>query len=362
MRLYSLRMTHEDFMRRAIDLAYLGQGLVSPNPMVGAVLVHQGSILGEGFHAGYGQVHAEVAALQTVSDAQRGLIPESTLYVSLEPCAHQGKQPPCANRIVAERIKKVVIATLDPYKEVQGRGLEILQQAGVAVEVGCMEQEARWLARRFFTVQERSRPYIILKWAQSAEGYFAPLSNARKQLSNAFSMELLHQWRRQEAAIMVGYKTALIDNPKLTNRSGSGLQPLRIVLDRTLALATTHHLMQDDAATWIINAKKEQPGLKYFKQADFGDKLLPNLLQDLKHHGHNSLIVEGGAQLLQAFIDGGLWDEARVIHTPVTLGKGLAAPLLKDAELMAQEHLDTDLLHVYQPSDRLISFVPGMRL
>lgn len=349
-------------MLRAIDLAQLGKGRVSPNPLVGAVLVHEGRIIGEGFHAACGDVHAEVAALNSVSEQNKILIPDATLYVTLEPCAHQGKQPPCAHRILQEGIKEVIVATQDPFKEVQGRGIKILRDGGVEVELGILENGARWMARRFLTTQTLNRPYIILKWAESAEGFFAPLREERKQLSNRFSMELVHQWRAEESSILVGYKTALIDNPKLTNRSGKGLHPLRIVLDRTLALPLSHYLLDDERPTWILNTAKEEAGLKHFKKMAFDDSLLPTLLQDLKAAGKNSLIVEGGAQLLQAFINFNLWDEARIFRTAVSLDSGIASPRLSSAQLVFQTAIDTDNLSVFQHRNCAFPYVDGMKL
>jgi diaminohydroxyphosphoribosylaminopyrimidine deaminase/5-amino-6-(5-phosphoribosylamino)uracil reductase len=188
----------EQYMRRAIELAIRGAGYASPNPMVGAVLVHNGRMIGEGFHAAYGDVHAEVACLQNVAAADRHFIRESTMYVTLEPCAHQGKQPPCARRLVQEGIPRVVIAVADPFPEVNGKGTTILREAGIEVEVGCCHDEARRMCRRFLSVHECGRPYIILKWAQSADGYFAPADGSRYQLSNTFSQALVHKWRTEE--------------------------------------------------------------------------------------------------------------------------------------------------------------------
>lgn len=350
-------------MLRALDLAQIGKGRVSPNPMVGAVLVHQGRIIGEGFHAAYGEVHAEVAAIDSVAKCDQHLIPDATLFVTLEPCAHQGKQPPCAQRIVQEGIKTVIVATLDPYTKVQGKGIQILRDAGIEVTLGILENKARWMARRFLTTQTLDRPYIILKWAESAESFFAPLAEERKQLSNHFSMELVQQWRAEEAAILVGYKTALIDNPKLTNRSGKGLQPLRVVLDRRMSLPNSHHLLQDEHPTWILNSELEnEMGTKHFRKMDFDKSLLPSLLHDLKMAGKNSLIVEGGAQLLQAFIDVNLWDEARVFRTSISLEKGLESPTLSSAQLLFQTEIDTDCLNIFQNRNSAFPYSDGMKL
>ncbi len=353
-------MHDEQFMQRATALAHHGSGHVAPNPMVGAVLVHDGRIIGEGWHAVYGNVHAEVACLQSVRDEDRHLIPQSTMYVTLEPCAHQGRQPPCANRLVKEGIRRVVIAVEDPFLQVSGKGIAILKDAGIEVSTGICRPEARWMCRRFLTVQERNRPYIILKWAQSADGYFAPADGSRQQLSNTFSQTLVHKWRTEESAIMVGYNTALADNPQLTARSWPGKQPLRIVLDRQLGLPITHYLLEDSTETWIINEREEQINdLTSRIQIPFNQNLLPTLLDRLKAANKTSLFVEGGARLLQSFIDAGLWDEARVFTAPVTLRDGIAVPHLTNAKHLFITPVGNDTLDLYQPVTTSSSYQTG---
>ncbi len=342
-------MQDADFMRRAIVLAHHGSGHVSPNPMVGAVLVYEGRIIGEGWHARYGDVHAEVACLQSVLEADRHLIPQSTMYITLEPCAHQGKQPPCAQRLVLEGIKRVVIGADDPFPQVSGRGISILKESGADVETGCCKEEARWLTRRFLSVHEAGRPYIILKWAQSADGYMAPADGGRFQLSNHFSQTLVHRWRTEESAIMVGYNTALADNPQLTARLWDGPQPLRIVLDRGISLPAKHKLLDGSTPTWIINEQAEREGTTSYTKLPFDEQLLPALLQRLKVVGKNSLFVEGGARLLNSFIAAGLWDEARVFTTPKILGDGVPAPLINGATRASDTAVGDDALQLWRP-------------
>lgn len=350
-------------MRRAIQLALRGSGRVSPNPLVGAVLVHEGRIIGEGWHAAYGDIHAEVACLQNVAETDKALIPQSTMYVTLEPCAHQGRQPPCAQRIVAEGIPRVVVAVQDPFPEVSGKGIAILEAAGIEVKTGICGQEARWMCRRFLAAQELRRPYVVLKWAESAEGFFAPADGSRHQLSNHFSQTLVHRWRAEESAIMVGHRTALADNPRLTARAWQGPQPLRIALDRQLSLPQTHHLLDGSTETWIINEHHNATkGLTVFAQLPFDENLLPALLQRLLAAGRNSLFVEGGAALLQSFINEKLWDEARVFRTSQILGNGLRAPVLTETFRALQVPVADDELHLYQPAGTNMPYAKGALL
>jgi len=352
-------MVDEDFMQRAIELAYHGNGYVSPNPMVGAVLVHNDRIIGEGFHAFYGDVHAEVDCFRHVAAADIPLIRQSTMYVTLEPCTHRGKQPPCAHRLIQERIKHVVIAMQDPFPAVSGKGIEMLREAGIEVRVGTCNEAARWMCRRFLNVQENNRPYVVLKWAESADGYMAPADGTRLQLSNIFSQAMVHKWRTEESAIMVGYNTALTDNPRLTSRYWKGPQPLRIVLDETLKLPEAHHLLDNSTPTWIVNERKETEGMTRHLQLKFDDNLLPDLMQQLKKAGKNSLLVEGGAKLLNNFIAAGLWDEARVFKTKKMIGLGLAAPLLTHAKHSLETMVGDDTLHLYQREGNTFPYING---
>jgi diaminohydroxyphosphoribosylaminopyrimidine deaminase/5-amino-6-(5-phosphoribosylamino)uracil reductase len=347
---------HERFMRRAIDLASRGAGRVAPNPMVGAVLVHEDRIIGEGWHTQYGDPHAEVECLNSVAPEDKPLISESTMYVTLEPCAHQGRQPPCAWRIVKEGIRKVVVGVDDPFPEVAGKGIAILREHGIDVTTGVCEEEARWMTRRFLHTQTKDRPYVILKWAQSADGFIAPSDCARFQLSNHFSQTIVHKWRTEESAIMVGYQTALGDNPQLTARFWSGSQPLRIALDRFLRLPLMHHLLDDSTPTWLVNILEDSEGTTQRVRSSFESDMLPILLQRLKEAGKNSVIVEGGARLLNNFIAEGLWDEARIIVTPKRLRAGLLAPVLPRCKAAWKTNLGDDQLCLFFPPDAGTAF------
>ncbi len=318
------------FMERALYLARLGAGSVAPNPLVGAVLVHEGKIIGEGWHREYGQAHAEVNCINSVTPEDRHKIRESTLYVTLEPCAHFGKTPPCAALIIRHKIPEVVIACVDTFSEVAGKGIKLLEDAGIAVTVGVLEQEARWVNRRFFTFHEKKRPYILLKWAESADGFIAPENGRKVMLSNALVQRYVHKMRHEEAAIMVGYHTAFADDPFLTDRFFGTRQPLRIVYDPDDALPGQLHLKTDGHKTIIYNHKRaaENDHCSYILLEQPPVNPLEALIADLHQRGINSLIVEGGAKTLESFISGGLWDEAHVIRTPVVIDRGTPAPHL----------------------------------
>jgi diaminohydroxyphosphoribosylaminopyrimidine deaminase / 5-amino-6-(5-phosphoribosylamino)uracil reductase len=316
----------EKFMLRAIELAEMGRGKVSPNPMVGCVLVHDGQIIGEGFHEFYGGPHAEPNAIASVS--QKELIPESTAYVSLEPCAHWGKTPPCANLLVKEGVKKVVIGALDSNPLVGGKGINILKTGGIEVVSGILASKVRAQNIRFFTYMEKQRPYIILKWAQTRDNFIAKNNYDSKWISNVYSRQLVHKWRSQEDAIMVGTQTAKYDNPRLNVRDWNGKNPLRIVIDRTLSLDSDLHLFDQSQATICYNQIKSEVlnNLEWVKlQMGFE---IEHILEDLFAKKIQSIIVEGGAQLLNKFIQLELWDEARVIVGMNEFGTGISAPLI----------------------------------
>ena len=316
-------------MARCLELARLGAGAVAPNPLVGAVLVHQDRIIGEGYHQRYGSAHAEVNCVQQVSAELRHLIPESTLYVSLEPCAHQGKTPPCTDLIVRENISRVVIGCRDPFPGVNGRGIERLRNAGVAVVCGILEKECVELNRRFFTSFEQGRPYVVLKWAQSADEFIAGKNFTPVAISNAVTNRLVHRWRSEEAAILVGTQTALSDNPALSNRYWTGAQPLRLVIDKNLSLPSTARLLDNSLPTCVFNARKDAVASNIrFVQLEFGaGSILPRLLGFLHQQQIRSVLVEGGARLHNSFLEENLWDEARVITaTDCILGEGVEAP------------------------------------
>lgn len=351
------------YMMRCLQLAQLAKGHTAPNPMVGAVLVHNGRIIGEGWHQQYGQAHAEVNCIESVHPDHRHLIPSSTMYVSLEPCAHHGKTPPCAVRLVAEKVQKVVIANVDPFAKVSGRGISILQENNTSVDTGMLEAEGWWLNRRFFCTHLLHRPYIILKWAQTPEGYIAPKDGSRFQITNAHSMQLVHRWRTEEGAILIGTNTALNDDPQLTARTWEGRQPLRIVLDKTLKLPQHLKIFDNSVHTWIINEKEDRiDGNITYKQMLFDSTLLQRISTALHQAGILSLIVEGGAALLNSFIHDGLWDEARIFTGAVSLPDGIAAPHIKNAVPAFTTVLEKDILQVYTHSTSKFPYAPGMEL
>jgi diaminohydroxyphosphoribosylaminopyrimidine deaminase/5-amino-6-(5-phosphoribosylamino)uracil reductase len=315
-------------MHRCLQLARMGAGHVAPNPMVGAVLVYKDRIIGEGYHQQYGQAHAEVNCIRSVEEKETQWISSSTLYVSLEPCAHHGKTPPCADLIIANHIPKVVIACRDSYKEVAGKGIEKLQAAGVQVTVGVLQTEALELNKAFFTFHQRQRPYIILKWAQSSDKKIAATGHQRIFISNDIVNRLVHQWRSETASILVGTNTALKDDPALTTRLVSGKNPVRLVIDRDLKLPKTLQLFDGTVKTMVFNGQKDVTGemICYFK-TDINN--IASMLDILYRQNIQSVLVEGGAKLLQSFINAGLWDEARVItNTDLVIGEGVDAPVL----------------------------------
>ncbi len=337
----------EQYMHRCLQLAALGAGDVAPNPLVGAVLVYNGRIIGEGFHAIYGQAHAEVNCLASVADADKTLIPESTMYVSLEPCAHFGKTPPCADRLIAEKVERVVIACRDPFTEVDGKGIEKLQGASVEVTTGVLEKEAAFQNRRFFTFHTKQRPYLVLKWAKSADGFIAR-NGEPTAISNAYTRRLVHKWRSEEAAIMIGKNTALIDNPQLNNRYWFAKSPVRLLVDTHLDLPPALHLFDGSQPTLIFNAiKSEVSGMTEFVQIESGEMQLLQIMQTLYDRNIQSVLVEGGAALLQSFIDAGLWDEARIItNTSLHLGDGVHAPTLGKAISKKPHTLESDNISI----------------
>jgi diaminohydroxyphosphoribosylaminopyrimidine deaminase / 5-amino-6-(5-phosphoribosylamino)uracil reductase len=336
----------EIFMRRALELAALGRGYVSPNPLVGCVIVHDGLIIGEGWHKKYGEAHAEVNAVRDVAD--KTLLQSSTVYVSLEPCSHFGKTPPCADMLIREAVKKVVIANLDSNPLVAGEGMKKLQAAGIEVVTGVLEAEGRELNKRFFTFMERQRPYIMLKWAETADGYIARENFDSKWISNDLSRQWVHKWRAEEDSVLVGVRTAQHDNPKLNVRNWTGRDPVRIVIDRFLKLDRALHVFDGSQRTICYNTVKEEekPNLSFIKISE--QDFLPALVRDLHNRRIQSVIVEGGSQTLQRFIDEGLWDEARIFVAPATFEKGIAAPRLKGT-LITQYEIQTDCLKIYCP-------------
>ncbi len=323
-------MGEEKYMRRCIELAQNGLCHTAPNPMVGAVIVCDGKIIGEGYHVRCGEAHAEVNAIRSVQDA--GLLKRSTLYVSLEPCAHYGKTPPCADLIVEKQIPRIVVGCADPFSKVAGRGIQKLRDAGREVEVGLLEAECRHLIRRFITFHVKKRPYITLKWAESADGY---IDLSREDgvpviLSSPQTSMLAHKRRAEHSAVMVGTRTALLDNPALTVRDWHGPSPARVVLDRRLELPPDLKLFNGEVRTLVVTDRKDLPSININKveyiQVDDWQDLLPQLMSALYGLGLQSLLVEGGHCLLQSLIDAGLWDEGFVERAPRLLGSGVKAP------------------------------------
>jgi diaminohydroxyphosphoribosylaminopyrimidine deaminase / 5-amino-6-(5-phosphoribosylamino)uracil reductase len=342
---------HKIYMQRAIELAELGKGSVSPNPMVGAVVVHEGKIIGEGWHANYGEPHAEPRAILDVLNSfpnGEELLKQSTLYVTLEPCSHYGKTPPCADLIVKYRIPKVVIACRDPFERVNGQGIAKLKDAGVEIIEDVLTPEAAFMNRRFLTRVRQHRPYIILKWAQTANNYFAPKEHAQQWISGTAAKMLAHRWRSEEDAVLVGTNTARIDNPQLTVRDWKGRNPKRVVIDKHLSLSHTLHLFDEQVETIVFNGEKTEWNnkLKYVALENFDLYLPQNILFQLHLMDVQSLIIEGGVKTLQLFIDAGLWDEARVFKAPIYWEDGIKAPELKDIP-QKEEKIGKDMLTTY---------------
>jgi diaminohydroxyphosphoribosylaminopyrimidine deaminase/5-amino-6-(5-phosphoribosylamino)uracil reductase len=334
-------------MRRCLELAQNGFKYVKPNPLVGAVIVHNGQIIGEGYHARFGGAHAEVNAIAQVKDTQT--LGESTLYVNLEPCCHYGKTPPCSDLIIRSGIKKVVIGTRDTFPEVNGRGIAQLRDAGIDVVEGVLEKESQFLNRRFFVYHQYQRPYIILKWAQSADGYMARQDFSSKWISNDYSRLLVHQWRSEEAAILVGYNTALHDNPQLNSRDMSRHNPVRIVLDRENSLQDSV-MLKDGSIPTIVFTQNENVRNDYnleYIVTSFRPDVLPVVVGRALHDRKiQSVIIEGGSSVLKIFMQAGAWDEARVFTGHEYFEGGISAPDL--SSVPAEEYtLVNDKLQVF---------------
>ena len=317
-------MTDEIYMKRCIDLAKKAVGYTYPNPLVGSVIVHNGLIIGEGFHQKAGENHAEINAVNSVKN--KALLKESTIYVSLEPCAHFGKTPPCANKIIETGFKKVVIGTLDSHEKVNGKGKKMIENAGIEVVSGVLETECQELNKRFFTFHQKKRPFIILKWAESGDGFldkdFKPT-----QIGNSLTKQFVHQLRSEEHAILVGTNTALTDNPGLTTREITGRNPVRILIDLDLKVPENFNLYNNEAPTLVFNGVKdsEESNIKLIKIKK--ENFLENLMQKLYENQIQSVIVEGGSFTLQQFIDAEIWDEAIIIKNEnLKLTNGTKAP------------------------------------
>lgn len=335
---------HEQYMHRCLQLAKLGAGNVAPNPMVGAVLVHEGRIIGEGYHREFGEAHAEVNCLASVAEEDRQLIPASALYVSLEPCAHFGKTPPCTDLIIRNKIPEVVIGTRDPFKDVNGKGIEKLKAAGIEVLQDVLKHECIELNRRFFAFHQQHRPYIILKWAQTADGKIGSGTAKRLMISNEYTNRQVHKWRSEEAAILIGTNTALNDDPSLNVRSWKGNDPVRLVIDMDLSLPSSLKIFNRKQRTIVFNTiKHEESGALSYYQVTNDVSLIHQVLNACYRVNIQSILVEGGAKLLQSFIDNDSWDESRVItNNDLFAGTGLTAPVLSNATELRKENIHTD--------------------
>jgi len=329
-------MNELKYMSRCLQLAELGVGYVAPNPMVGAVLVCDDVIIGEGYHRRYGEAHAEPNAINSVKD--KALLEKSTLYVSLEPCSHYGKTPPCANLIVESKIPRVFIGTLDPNPKVAGRGVELMRNAGIEVVVGVLEDECRELNKRFFIFQEEKRPYVLLKWAQTKDGFIdykrSDISEKPLLISNNITMQLTHKMRSENQSILVGANTVLLDNPSLTVRNWIGKSPIRVAIDRQGRIPDNFNLMDGTIQTLVFteNLKPNKPNLEFI-QIDFDSENLKMVLRKLYERNIHSVMVEGGASILNSFIDAGIWDEANIEISPVVLTDGVKAPVINGQEI-----------------------------
>ncbi|WP_242205060.1 bifunctional diaminohydroxyphosphoribosylaminopyrimidine deaminase/5-amino-6-(5-phosphoribosylamino)uracil reductase RibD [Aestuariivivens insulae] len=321
---------HEKYIKRCIEIAKNGLGSTRPNPMVGCVIVHNSTIIGEGFTSAFGGNHAEVNAIHSVLD--QTLLKQATLYVTLEPCSHFGKTPPCSDLIIKHQIPHVVIGCIDDNEKVAGKGIKKLMDAGCNVTVGVLEEACKTHHKRFFTFHNKKRPYIILKWAETNNGFIAPITKNEQKpvwITNAFSRQLVHKWRTEEQAILVGTNTVVQDNPSLTARDWTGKNPIRIVLDKNKSLSKHYNVFNDSAQTIVLQEHAAK---------DISNKLYENQI--------NSIIIEGGAKTLQLFIDANLWDEARVFTGAVTFEEGVKAPKFS-GRLISEKTITTDSLKIY---------------
>lgn len=338
----------QKFMFRCIELAKLGLGNTSPNPIVGCVITHNNKIIGEGYHKKYGEAHAEVNAINAVKNKE--LLKKSTLYVTLEPCSHYGKTPPCADLIVNSKIPRVVISCVDSNPQVSGKGIEILQKADIEVKTGILKDLYEWENRRFFVFHDKKRPYIILKWAKTKDGFIDVIRDNNIQniswITNEACRTLVHKWRTEEQAILIGTNTAKNDNPELTARNYNGKNPLRIVIDRNLILPQNLKVFNKNANTVIITEKTNYPNIvneniKYCS-VNFDNNFEENLLNELYKLNVQSVIIEGGLFTLNSFINKNLWDEARIFTGKIKFEKGLLSPQINGEKLYSEKILDCE--------------------
>jgi diaminohydroxyphosphoribosylaminopyrimidine deaminase/5-amino-6-(5-phosphoribosylamino)uracil reductase len=340
-------MCHEIYIQRCLELAQNGLGSTYPNPMVGSVIVHRGKIIGEGWHQKAGEPHAEVNAINSVKN--KSLLTKSTIFVSLEPCSHFGKTPPCSDLIIQHKIPTVIVGTVDPNDKVAGKGIEKLQKAGIKVKVGVLEKECRELNKRFFTFHTKKRPYIILKWAESVDGFLSPLNKKEQKpvwVTNVYSRQLVHKWRTEEQAILVGTKTVLDDNPQLNARDWFGKNPIRIILDRCGKISEDYVVKKGNQKTIILTEQeiltKDENCI--YENLIFGEQLPEKMSNLLYQYQIQSVIIEGGLQTLQSFIDNNLWDEARIFKGNIIVHQGTKAPILKGEIVVKQKSINDELI------------------
>jgi diaminohydroxyphosphoribosylaminopyrimidine deaminase/5-amino-6-(5-phosphoribosylamino)uracil reductase len=329
--------THENYIKRCIEIAKNGLGATAPNPMVGSVIVYNNNIIGEGYTSAYGSHHAEVNAINSVKNKE--LLKDATLYVTLEPCSHSGKTPPCSDLIIKHHIPNVVVGCLDDNPRVAGKGIAKLKASGCNVTVGVLENNCKQHHKRFFTFHNKKRPYIILKWAETLDGLIAPLKKEAKRpvwITNKFSRQLVHKWRAEEQAILVGTNTISEDNPSLTVRDWTGKNPTRIVIDREHKLSESYSVFNAEADTLEISKNN----------VDFNKPLAKQIIALLYSKNINSVIIEGGAKTIETFIDENLWDEVRVFKGPTNFKNGIKAPEFH-GQLISEEKIIDDTLHIY---------------
>jgi diaminohydroxyphosphoribosylaminopyrimidine deaminase / 5-amino-6-(5-phosphoribosylamino)uracil reductase len=345
-------MTHHKYMQQALDLALKGLGGVSPNPMVGCVIIYEDEMIGQGWHKEFGGAHAEVNAVKSVKD--KGLLAASTFYVTLEPCSYHGKTPACTDLILKYKPKKVVIAAKDPNPKVSGRGIIMLQEAGIEVVFGILEKESISLNRHFYVSMNRSRPYVILKWAQTADGFVARKNYDSKWISNEESRQLVHKWRTEEDAVLVGFNTVKYDNPRLTARSWPGRNPARIIIDYNLSLDLALKIFAGDEKVYVFNTSKDHLAGNIYQIKVSPDSLLDEMLKYLWQQNIGSVIVEGGSSTLNKFLKEGYWDEARVFTALHDFGEGIVAPTL-EAEGSEELSIGDDRLRItYNPKTGIL--------
>ncbi|MBC7450101.1 MAG: bifunctional diaminohydroxyphosphoribosylaminopyrimidine deaminase/5-amino-6-(5-phosphoribosylamino)uracil reductase RibD [Cytophagales bacterium] len=335
--------SEERYMRRVLDLAMIGTGNVSCNPMVGCVIVKDDVIIGEGYHEKFGAPHAEVNAIQSVKDQSQ--LAGATLYVNLEPCSHHGKTPPCSDLIIKHQLSKVVFANIDPNPLVAGAGFEKLMSNGIEVIQGVLEYEGRELNRRFFTYMEKKRPYIMLKWAETADGFLARENYESKWISNDVSRRLVHKWRSEEDVVLVGTNTALFDNPRLNVREWTGRDPVRAFIDKQLQVPKGAHLLDGSQTTICYNhMEQDVKNLVEYVKLDPILDMPEQIVSDLYDRNYLSVMIEGGTKLLESFIQKGLWDEIRIFRSPKEFGKGISSPVIRSKPFSKEMILEDELI------------------